>query len=352
MTTCITRITWGLQLLADGGEGAGAGEGAGTATGVTAGDAALPDRLAELGVPQDKIEKRKKALERRDASMRRTAAPAAAASSEAPKAAEAAPQPETGKQKDAAPAQEAQPGEQTAPAATVTRETMLADPAMKKIMDDYANEIVRNRVKATGQEAESFRTLQPMLDVLAGYYGMDRANLDLAELVDRVARDDNYYEDRAIQEGKSVEEVKNASIQAARQQQIQEQTLRQHFDSLRQQGEALKQRYPTFDLGTELRNPAFARMVGPGSLISLEDAYFSVHRQEILAAQKEAAEKAAMEAASRSIQAGQARPVENGATPTATPASAVNMRDKSYRDDLKRRIYAAAARGEKIYPGA
>lgn len=339
---------WDLQLLADGGDGGDGG--AGTAAGVTSGDAGLTNRLADLGVPQDRIEKNRKALERRDAAMRRQAKPQQSRP-QAPKAAEAQPQPEPAKnEQPAAAAQEAQPGQPEA-AQTITRDSLLGNPETKKILDDYANEIVRSRVKSTGQDAENYRKLGPIIDTLAGYYGMDRQNLDLDALAQRVVGDDTYYEDRAIAEGKDVADVRKAAVQAAQQQQLQEQALRQHFDTLRVQAEALKQRFPSFDLGTELRNPAFARMVGPGSLISVEDAYYAVHRQEIMQAQQEAAQKAAMEAASRSIQAGQARPVENGATPNAAPAAAVNIRDKSYREDLKRRIYAAAARGERIYPG-
>ena len=340
---------WNLQLLADGGDGGDGG--AGTATGVTSGDAGLTSRLADLGVPQDKIERNRKALERREASMRRTARSNTQSQPQTPRA-EAQPQSENGtNDQPAAPAQEAQPVQPEATAQTITRDSLLGNPETKKIMDDYANEIVRNRVKSTGQEAENFRKLAPIIDTLAGYYGMDRANLNLDELAQRVVGDDNYYEDRAIAEGKNVEDVRKAAVAAAQQQQLQEQTLRAHFDSLRVQADDLKQRFPQFDLSTELRNPAFARMVGPGSLVSVEDAYYAVHRQEIQQAQQEAAQKAAMEAASRSIQAGQARPVENGSTPTAAPAGTVNIRDKAYREDLKRRIYAAAARGEHIYPG-
>lgn len=335
---------WNLQLLADGGA-AGDGGGA-SATGVAPGggaaDAALTDRLAAMGVPQDKIDKNRKALERREkAAMRRQ--PETKAQQAAPEKTPEEPQ----AAEVEAPAAEA-PAQTDAPA-KLTLEQLLADPDYKKILGDYANGIVRDRVKNTGKEAEAYRQIQPALEVLAPYYGMDAKNLDVAALVRKVVEDDNYYEDRALQSGETVEEIRKRDQQARQQRDFVEQNMRAHFDGLRQQEAALKAQYPDFDLGRELQNKKFAQLVAPGSLMSLEDAYYAVHRQEIMAAQQQAAQAAAMQAASQSIQAGKARPQENGTVSRGVaPASTAMTREQ--RESLKRRIYAAAARGEKIYP--
>jgi len=346
-----TSIIWDLQLLGEGGD-AGAGEGgAGTATGVTSGDAGLTDRLAQLGVPQDRIEKRRKALERREAAAKRTTQAAPAQQDPTPETAEAKPQPEAQATDQPAPAAEqaAQPAQNAQEQKAMTREQMEADPAMKKILDDYANERVRARLKDRGDLQAVLDQLTPALELASSYYGLDTSNgLNYAEISRRMVEDNLYYEDRAIRNGTSVDDEREKSMNAIRKHQQEELATRQKFDRLMSEVPALKEKFPNFDFATELRNPDFKILTGPGMPFSLEDAYYHVHRKEIEAAMQEQAKKAAMEAASRSIQAGQARPVENGATPQAAPPAAVNVRDKSYREALKREIRAAAARGEYV----
>ena len=135
---------------------------------------------------------------------------------------------------------------------------------------------------------------------------------------------------------------------------LEQEKLHNHFRSLEQQGEALKKVFPSFDLRTELQNPAFARMVAPGhGIMSVEDAYKAVHRKEIEAAQSQVIAQRTAQNISNAIQAGARRPDENG---TSGQSASVTTFDyskasKEQRDALKREIYAAKARGEKLYPG-
>ena len=104
----------------------------------------------------------------------------------------------------------------------------------------------------------------------------------------------------------------------------------------------------------ELQNPVFARMTAPGTgIMSVEDAYRAVHRKEIEAAQSQVIAQRTAEKISNSIQAGSRRPDENG---TSGQSASVTTFDysrasKEQREALKREIYAAKARGEKLYPG-
>lgn len=118
-----------------------------------------------------------------------------------------------------------------------------------------------------------------------------------------------------------------------------------HLADLHRQGEAMRQQFPDFDLLRELRNPAFARMTAPQIGISVEDAYYAIHRRELQAA--------AAQQMANAIRAGAARPVENGASSQAASQTTFDYAhaSKQQREALKRRIREAAAQGRKLYPG-
>ena len=115
----------------------------------------------------------------------------------------------------------------------------------------------------------------------------------------------------------------------------------------------MKKVFPKFDLRTELQNPKFAQMTSPNSLMSLEDAYYAVHRKEIMSAGMQVTAQQTAQKISNAIQAGSRRPDENGTTGQSPSVTTFDYRKASreQRDALKKEIRAAAARGEKVYPG-
>ena len=125
-----------------------------------------------------------------------------------------------------------------------------------------------------------------------------------------------------------------------------------HFADLERQAQALKATYPDFDLKAELRNPVFARMTAPDIGISLEDAYYAVHRKELhAAAMREAAEKTAAKLAV-AIRSGSRRPIEAGASSQAPSVTAFDYAKASreQREAFKKDLRARIAKGEKVYP--
>ena len=106
----------------------------------------------------------------------------------------------------------------------------------------------------------------------------------------------------------------------------------QDYLGLRRQAEALKERYPDFDLEKELQNDTFAALVD--NRVDLQTAYEVVHRRELEREQ---------EIRARS----EAHPAENGlgsgsmATVTRPDPRSLTRKE---RRDLRRR----AARGEEI----
>ena len=337
-----------LQLFA--GEGAGStggdGGGEGTVSGVNDGLAAEDQRLLELGVPEEKLRKRAK---------RANAKLPEGAVRTAPKQAE-----EQKPQEQVATAEENPTEDKTEPStpARMSWDEIMADPEYNKQMQLT----VQSRLKNAKNAEETLTKLAPALEVLARKHGQDPANPDYEALAKAINDEDAFYEDKALEMGVSVETAKRLDQQerdTARQQReeartLEQQKIQQHFAKLEQQGEELKKLFPKFDLRTELQNPVFARMTAPGTgLMSVEDAYRAVHRKEIEAAQSQVIAQRTAEKMSNAIQAGARRPDENG---TSGQSASVTTFDyskasKAERDALKRQIYAAAARGEKLYPG-
>ena len=337
-----------LQLFAGEGAGASGGEGGGdgAVSGVNEGLAAEDQRLLELGVPEEKLRKRAK---------RANAKLPEGAVRTAPKQVE-----EQKPQEQVATAEENPTEDKTEPTtpARMSWDEIMADPEYNKQMQA----VVQSRLRSAKTAEESLAKMAPALEVLARKHGLDPANPDYDALAKAINDDDTYYEDKALELGTTVEAAKRIDQQerdTARQQRqeamnLEQQRIQQHFAKLEQQGEALKKVFPNFDLRKELQNPVFARMTAPGTgIMSVEDAYRAVHRNEIEAAQSQVIAQRTAEKISNSIQAGSRRPDENG---TSGQSASVTTFDysrasKAQRDALKQQIRAAAARGEKLYPG-
>ena len=341
-----------LQLFAGegggaaGGTGASGGEGGGdgAVTGANDGLDAADQRLRELGVPEEKLRKRAKRANAKvpDGAVRT-----------ASKGMEQA-------QGQAATANENPTEDKTKENISPTRmswEEIMADPEYNKQMQLT----VQSRLKNAKAAEESLAKLTPALELLARRHGLDATNMDYEAIAKAINDDDAYYEDKALEMGVSVDAAKRIDQQErdhARQQRqeemnLEEQKLRNHFMKMEQQGEALKKVFPKFDLRTEMQNPVFARLTHPSVGLSVEDAYHAVHRKEIDVARSQVIAQRTTEQISNAIQAGARRPDENG---TSSQAPSVTTFDyskasKAQREALKREIYAAKARGEKLYPG-
>ena len=322
-----------LQLFA--GEGAGDGGGEWAATGVEAADPGR-QRLLELGVPADKLRKN------RAYTLNTPAKKVAAAE-------------QTGtKEPTAEQAAAASPTEaKTDAPARMSWDEIMADPEYNKQMQT----VVQSRLRSAKGAEETLGKLAPALELLARKHGMDPEKPDYDALVQAIRDDDSFYEDKALEMGVSVETAKKIDQQAqdtARQQRqeaatLEQQKIQDHIKRLQEQGEELKKTFPNFDLRKELQNPAFARMTAPDMPFSVEDAYYALHRKEIMSAGMQVTAQKTAQMISNSIQAGSRRPSEAGTSGQAPSVTTFDYRNASreQRDDLKRRIRS----GEKIYPG-
>lgn len=210
----------------------------------------------------------------------------------------------------------------------LTWDEIKADPQYSAQLQN----IVRARLKNAKQAESDLAALTPALQHLAKSCGLDAENLDYGALA------------------KALTARQNTAMEMAGRR---EQAMQQHYRSLLQQAQNLQQKYPGFDLQQELKNPAFARLTAPNVGISVEDAYYTVHRKGIEAAAMQVAAQKTAQQISNAIRAGGIRPVENGTNGSAPSVTAFDYRNasRSQREALKTRIRQAGARGEKIYPG-
>ncbi|MBE5039889.1 hypothetical protein [Ructibacterium gallinarum] len=111
----------------------------------------------------------------------------------------------------------------------------------------------------------------------------------------------------------------------------------QRIDEIEAQRQAFARQNPNFDMRAEMENPAFVNYVW-GNGLSIEDAYFLVHREELL-------EQAGMEAVQEMLER-RNRISENGAAKNRPAIARKNPKDLSDKevDDIIER----ARRGEKI----
>ena len=216
------------------------------------------------------------------------------------------------------------PALQAAAAETIpgrmTWEQIKADPEYSAHMQ----EMVRDRVKNIKQAQSDMEALAPALRLLARQHGMDPEKPDYGALA------------RAVTEGADLRP-----------------RLQQHFRSLVAQEKALAQKFPGFRLEREMQDPTFARLTAPGTGVSLEDAYYTVHRREIQDAALRVTAQRTAQRISNALRSGGGRPEENGTTAAGPSVSGFDYRSASreQREALKSRIRLAGARGEKIYPG-
>ena len=318
-----------LQLFA--GEGAGDGGGEGAATGESAVDPGQ-QRLMELGVPEAKI--------RKNRAYKLNATPATQKQ-------------EPQKQEQAAAAENPTEEPKTEPNARMSWDEIMADPEYNKQMQA----VVQSRLRSAKGAEETLGKLTPALELLARQHNLDPANIDYDALAKAISDDESYYEDKALEMGVSIETAKKLDQKErddARQQReqartLEEQKIQQHFVKLEQQAEAMKKVFPNFDLRTELKNPVFVRMTSPNVGLSVEDAYYAVHRKELQTAAMQVTAQKTAQKISNAIQSGSRRPNENGTSGQAPSVTTFDYRSASpeQRAALKARIRS----GEKIYPG-
>ncbi|MBR3105867.1 MAG: hypothetical protein IKH30_01635 [Clostridia bacterium] len=177
---------------------------------------------------------------------------------------------------------------------------------------------IQQRFKNNADYKRQLNSYAPIMQELSRRYGVDAG--DAQGIYAKMTDDLSLYQKEADETGNSPETVRDmhrlrAEVERARAaeaQSAEDAALNRHIEQVAKQADELKKVFPTFDLMTEMANPAFVRMTSPGVGLSVKDAYYAIHGEEIA---QEAMRYTAQQAGQRlaaSVQAGASRPMENG----------------------------------------
>ena len=223
----------------------------------------------------------------------------------------------------------------------------------KADFDARVQGIIRERFKSNTENEDKLAKMQPLLEMLGQKHNIDPTDID--QLTKVIGDDDSLYEEEAMERGISVETLKtikqmereNEQLRAREQRSIAEQRMQEHFNKLAQQAEQVKRIYGNFDLMTEMKNPAFARLTAPGVGFDVQTAYEMAHYKELRdSAVRQTAQQTA-ENMSKAIQSGSKRPTENGLN-GQQGASTIKTDPRTLTRADVAEIKARVARGEKI----
>lgn len=248
---------------------------------------------------------------------------------------------------------QADPG-QAAPAAEKTAEERWNEAKKGEFAEFIGRDIqsaIRDRFKNQQDVSEQLNALEPMLKVLRERAGVESNE----ELIHHVMDDDSLYEEEASEAGMTVAayrqfmEMKKDRDEKAQllQEDIERQMIRNHFDKLTQQAEEFKKQFPDFDLQKTLQNdPNFVRLTSPTVGLSVRDAYFALHHDELAPQMMAYGMERAKQQMGQTIQAQRRRPAEGAMKTGGQPAADFNVDPRSLSRPERNKLYQLIHQGK------
>lgn len=196
-------------------------------------------------------------------------------------------------------------------------------------------------------------SVKPLIDELGAKYGITDGNIE--NILAKFKADNSNYEAEAMEKGIPVETVKqmrelesqNRMLTQAREDAWREQQQRQEFNRFMAEAEAVKAKYPTFNVETEINDSAFMAMVRAG--VSVENAYVARHSDEILSQTIPYAVDKATQKVANAVKANGKRVLEGGAGNSApTSVSDTHKPVSEMKSDEIQELMRRALSGEKI----
>ncbi len=248
---------------------------------------------------------------------------------------------------------QADPG-QAAPAAEKTAEERWNEAKKGEFAEFIGRDIqsaIRDRFKNQQDVSEQLNALEPMLKVLRERAGVESNE----ELIHHVMDDDSLYEEEASGAGRTVAayrqfmEMKKERDERQKrdQEDIERQMVRNHYDKLMQQAEEFKKQFPDFDLQKTLQNdPNFVRLTSPTVGLSVRDAYFALHHDELAPQMMAYGMERAKQQMGQTIQAQRRRPAEGAMKTGGQPAADFNVDPRSMSRPERNKLYQLIHQGK------
>lgn len=282
-----------LQLFAEGGDGGSAGEGtADSAAGEIEVPAGIPDR----------------AVKNYKAAVKKTAKPVAQTTNE----------------------QNVTTDNQT----KRTYADLIKSEEYKEEHQAYMEKTIGDRLKRYKGVEEENGKMRSVLETVASKYSLDATSETfLEDLTKKVAEDNSYYENYAVEHEITPEEARRVvelerqvrQNEQQKQEQQKQEAMRQHIIVLRQNAEKTKAQFPDFDLDKEMQDERFRRLcaVTNGDTTA---AYTACHWGDVVTKTTQNISRQVQSQTAQAVAANKARPVENGLSSTA-PSVAVVTQD-------------------------
>lgn len=228
----------------------------------------------------------------------------------------------------------------------------------KKDFDDRVQDIVRRRMKGTEKTKQRLDSLEPVVKLLAEKYGLAAdGEIDPQSIVDAIMDDNAMWEEKAMQKNMTVDEFKewnkeHRDYERLKQQESQRQQMQasqQAFQTIMEEANTLKSKYPDLDFGREMADQKFCEEVAfyqrRGDPNPFQRAYESRHFDELMSRMATTAQKTSIKQVADAVAANKARPAENGAAQSgiATMVDPSKFKKKDFEDIKKRML-----RGERV----
>lgn len=216
----------------------------------------------------------------------------------------------------------------------------------KQFVDEHTQNIINRRFGEMKTLQESNQKWQTIGDKLAAKYGLEGADTDaIMKAIDGDAR---FFQEQADKHGMTTEDYakySEALQYKARQQQLltaqqKQQENARWIQSKEMEAQQLQQKYPGFNLETELQNQHFARMIQMD--MPMEMAYTAVHHAELMQNGMQYAMQETQKAVTDNIQARGMRPKEGAARGNGAIVQRMTAKDLTPKElnDYNRRLLA------------
>ena len=220
----------------------------------------------------------------------------------------------------------------------------------KQQFDGRVHSIMQNRFKNAQDAKDVAAKWQGATAALAAMYGIDGTDPDA--LKDAIEKDDGLFSAQAEAQGLTPEQFREnlrlrMDAQTGRNMQEQmriEAEKQATFQRWESEAAELTETFPNFDLAYELENEAFLDGLNRG--LSVRDAFFVAHMDEIVAGSNAAAKSEATQKVVDNFNQRAARPTENGAS--HKPAVIRKTDPSKFTDADLDEIARRSRRGETI----
>lgn len=220
----------------------------------------------------------------------------------------------------------------------------------KDLFTERMQGIIDKRFKETKTMESKLQAINPMVDLLCQKYGIK--DNDIQALSQAIEADDEYWEDAADEAGLTVEQYKyvkkmeqeNAAFKRSQEESMREQQIRESWNNILEQSDALKETYPGFDLEREFENPHFQSLIQSG--VPVQTAYEVIHMDDIKNGIAQHTAQRVEQRVTNNIRNKGSRPSEVGinAASGITIKNDVTKLTKADRAEIARRV----SRGEVI----